>query len=374
MRWNNHQISVMSVFSKLLQNESLVDVTLACEGSRMKAHKVVLSACSPYFQAIFEENPCQHPVVILKGFCLSDLKSIIEFIYKGEVNISQQSLNSFLKTAEMLQISGLANAASVTSNSQTETDGYISENAAERDFASPSSLTPAVPTSLASSTTTCHGNQTSNRTSRAHKNKQRQHDGGKRAKVPKEAMMQQPISEHNGDDTGVMGGEPTENFAVCDIKKDSEDLENEEMVVTEDVSEMNGSLTHPENSHLYSEPHPVTLHPSTSSEGSTVDWSAGPPQSETWIGPENVEQKGPFAEGRVIKEETPARMPHQGAVRREPVNRCRKQWRLSNDTKRQIIKAVDEGVKKYVEIARDFQIGERTLYGILKQRYQIEES
>lgn len=34
-----------------------------------------------------------------------DLKAIIEYIYKGEVNIAQKSLQKFLKTAVDLQVS-----------------------------------------------------------------------------------------------------------------------------------------------------------------------------------------------------------------------------------------------------------------------------
>lgn len=51
-RWNNHQPNFISVFSSLLLNETLVDVTLAAEGRQLQAHKVVLSACSSYFQVI----------------------------------------------------------------------------------------------------------------------------------------------------------------------------------------------------------------------------------------------------------------------------------------------------------------------------------
>jgi len=50
LRWNNHQPNFISVFSSLLHNETLVDVTLAAEGRQLQAHKVVLSACSSYFQ------------------------------------------------------------------------------------------------------------------------------------------------------------------------------------------------------------------------------------------------------------------------------------------------------------------------------------
>ncbi|CAH0546568.1 unnamed protein product [Brassicogethes aeneus] len=108
LRWNNHQPNFISVFSSLLNSESLVDVTLAAEGKHLQAHKVVLSACSSYFQQLFTINPCQHPIVILKDVKFIDLKVMVDFMYYGEVNVSQDQLPCILKTAEMLKIKGLA--------------------------------------------------------------------------------------------------------------------------------------------------------------------------------------------------------------------------------------------------------------------------
>lgn len=97
LRWNNHQPNFISVFSSLLNNETLVDVTLAAEGRHLQAHKVVLSACSTYFQSLFTVNPCQHPIVILKDVKFSDLKIMVDFMYYGEVNVSQDQLPSIIK-------------------------------------------------------------------------------------------------------------------------------------------------------------------------------------------------------------------------------------------------------------------------------------
>jgi len=108
LRWNNHQSALVSVFDHLLQSEAFVDVTLAVEGLLLRAHKLVLSACSPYFQTVFASHPAKHPIIILKDVRYSDLRALLDFMYKGEVAIDQDRLPGFLRLAESLKIRGLA--------------------------------------------------------------------------------------------------------------------------------------------------------------------------------------------------------------------------------------------------------------------------
>lgn len=117
LRWNNYQSNMTSVFHQLLETQSFVDVSLACEDSTLKAHKVinindsywlfivlknnfyiislkvVLSACSAYFKKILLDNPCKHPTIILPSeISFNDLKAIIEFVYRGEIDVSESEL------------------------------------------------------------------------------------------------------------------------------------------------------------------------------------------------------------------------------------------------------------------------------------------
>lgn len=109
LRWNNHQTHILAAFDALLQAETLVDVTLVCAETSVRAHKVVLSACSPFFQRIFSENPCKHPVIVLKDFSGWEVQAIVDFMYKGEISVIQDQLQSLIKAAESLQVRGLAN-------------------------------------------------------------------------------------------------------------------------------------------------------------------------------------------------------------------------------------------------------------------------
>ncbi|XP_076754024.1 uncharacterized protein LOC143425135 isoform X29 [Xylocopa sonorina] len=108
LRWNNHQSTLIQNFDTLLENGTLVDCTLAAEGKYLKAHKVVLSACSPYFEGLLSEHYDKHPVFILKDVKFKELKAMMDYMYRGEVNISQDQLAALLKAAESLQIKGLS--------------------------------------------------------------------------------------------------------------------------------------------------------------------------------------------------------------------------------------------------------------------------
>ncbi|KAL4713141.1 hypothetical protein ACJJTC_004527 [Scirpophaga incertulas] len=108
LRWNNHQSTLVSVFDTLLEKGIHVDCTLAAEGQTLKAHKVVLSACSPYFESVLSQQYDKHPIIILKDVKYAELRAMMDYMYRGEVNISQDQLAALLKAAESLQIKGLS--------------------------------------------------------------------------------------------------------------------------------------------------------------------------------------------------------------------------------------------------------------------------
>jgi len=54
LRWNSYPATVATQLAALRAAEDFVDVTLACDGRQLRAHKLVLSACSPYFMQLFK--------------------------------------------------------------------------------------------------------------------------------------------------------------------------------------------------------------------------------------------------------------------------------------------------------------------------------
>ncbi|XP_071455420.1 protein abrupt isoform X1 [Hetaerina americana] len=142
LRWNNHQSNLLSVFDQLLHDESFVDVTLAVEGLFLKAHKMVLSACSPYFQTLFVHNPDKHPIVILKDVPYADMRSLLDFMYRGEVSVDQDRLTAFLRVAESLRIKGLTEVNEERCDLPTITSSLLSSAAAAAASSSAAAATP----------------------------------------------------------------------------------------------------------------------------------------------------------------------------------------------------------------------------------------
>ena len=91
---------------------NFTDVTLISEdGQQLQAHKVILSASSPFFMNIFKINKHPNPLLYLKGFKAKQLDSIIDFMYHGVAEIHQEDLDGFLAVAEELQLKGLTGGA-----------------------------------------------------------------------------------------------------------------------------------------------------------------------------------------------------------------------------------------------------------------------
>ena len=108
LSWNEFNSCASETIKNLVSDKEFTDVTLACgDGQQIKAHKVILSSCSPFFRNILVKNPHQHPIVYLKGVSYHQLRYILEFIYLGQTEVDQDSLNDFMLVAKDLQIKGL---------------------------------------------------------------------------------------------------------------------------------------------------------------------------------------------------------------------------------------------------------------------------
>ena len=128
LRWNDFESSISGAFNDIRTEKDFLDVTLVCEDDHLEAHKLILSACSPWFRSVLRRSSHQHPLVYLKGIKQQEMMSVIQFMYCGEVSVAQEDLNTFLAVAEELQVKGLTQNQS---NNSRETKKSHSNSSAQ---------------------------------------------------------------------------------------------------------------------------------------------------------------------------------------------------------------------------------------------------
>ena len=108
LSWKSFQSHLKTTFLHLQQTKNFSDVTLVTqEQVQIKAHKFVLSACSPVLQSLFLKNPHPNTLIYLHGVKKEELECLLEFMYFGETRIDQDSIDEFLKVANNFKVKEL---------------------------------------------------------------------------------------------------------------------------------------------------------------------------------------------------------------------------------------------------------------------------
>ena len=88
LKWNDFQSNVISTFSVLRTKSNFQDVSLVSDDHKqLFAHRVVLTACSEYFNDVLSQNTHSHPLLCLDGIKFTELNNVLDYIYNGEVQI-----------------------------------------------------------------------------------------------------------------------------------------------------------------------------------------------------------------------------------------------------------------------------------------------
>ena len=108
LRWNDFQYNAARIFDSLRVNQDLFDVTLVGEDlKQVSAHRLVLSSCSPFFRNIFKQSSHPNTLLFLDNVSYYDLHHVLDYIYKGELQIHQEDLKRFLVIAQKFKLDGL---------------------------------------------------------------------------------------------------------------------------------------------------------------------------------------------------------------------------------------------------------------------------
>ena len=138
LQQNDFLSNYVGSFQELRAAEELFDVTIACEDETVEAHKVVMSACSPFFRHVFSKTKQNHPFVYLKGVMYKDLVALLDYVYTGEAQVPAEDVDRFIEAGKEMKIKGLIEE-DVEENKEVEQEVEPQESKVETMEASNSS-------------------------------------------------------------------------------------------------------------------------------------------------------------------------------------------------------------------------------------------
>ena len=108
LRWNDFGWNASKVFTSHRDRSSFCDVSLVSDDLKQhSAHKIILSACSEYFNTVLSSCDTPHTLVCMPGLSDEELAQMLDYIYKGEAQVQKDKIDRFLNNAQRFKLAGL---------------------------------------------------------------------------------------------------------------------------------------------------------------------------------------------------------------------------------------------------------------------------
>ena len=65
-------------------------MTISAGDETFEAHKLILSACSPYFRGLLNRSPCRHPVIYLNDVSANHVATLLKYMYVGQIAVKKE--------------------------------------------------------------------------------------------------------------------------------------------------------------------------------------------------------------------------------------------------------------------------------------------
>jgi kelch-like protein 20 len=117
-----HPKSLLDQINQLRRSDDLCDVVLLIGSSRIKAHKIILSASSPYFKAMFTSNlsESRQTEITIRDIDEQAIEQLVDFCYTSKITIDDRSVQSVLPAACLLQMQEVQDCCSEFLRSQLD--------------------------------------------------------------------------------------------------------------------------------------------------------------------------------------------------------------------------------------------------------------
>ena len=115
LQWHEHHASFFQLMEELCQSQTMTDVTIACGDVSLEAHSLILSASSPILRSILAKGgagiPGRKQTLHFMDMSPSHMQLLLQYMYRGEVNVQQSQLGPLMQSAKILQIKGLCSSS-----------------------------------------------------------------------------------------------------------------------------------------------------------------------------------------------------------------------------------------------------------------------
>ena len=122
LHWHSYSDHLREALNEMMLSSEFADVTLVTDDKQqIRAHRNILSACSPVFKSILQiDSKNANPVIYLRGIQHPEMESIMQFIYLGEARFYEERMSEILTVSKNLEIKELSTG--IEMNDQAKSD------------------------------------------------------------------------------------------------------------------------------------------------------------------------------------------------------------------------------------------------------------
>ena len=125
--WHTYTDHLKEMLHQMMLDDTFTDVTLVSDDRRkLRAHKVVLGACSPVLKIMLTNDADGTDLIDLKGIAFQEIEAILQFIYLGEATLDEDRMLEFLNVVQKLRVKELYKDPEIDQQQETETE--VGEN------------------------------------------------------------------------------------------------------------------------------------------------------------------------------------------------------------------------------------------------------
>ena len=130
LTWHSYSDHLRKTLNNMMTSSEFADVTLVTDDKQqIKAHRNILSACSPVFKNILQlDSNIANPVIYLRGIQHSEMESILQFIYLGEARFYKERINEFIMVCKDLEIMELSTGRNMNFETPPNEESIEHEN------------------------------------------------------------------------------------------------------------------------------------------------------------------------------------------------------------------------------------------------------